>query len=234
MPGSLVFGAAASDRAVHSGTDLNNLGAFTWVLWLYATTLTNLRMFASKDNGAAGMKYFAFNGALGEIQGQVTAATTNAFARTSGTPVAVNSWRCLAMTYDGSAVKLFHGRINQAMAECSYAFSSSRSGAAADDSAQTFMWGSDNSTLALQGRISMGAVFGSALSVTDLESWRKRPRKTVGSATALRFVRFGKGAANGIEYVIPDNCSVTGATQGDGVPLWQGPDIIVEPGRMAA
>ena len=227
MPGSLVFGAATSDRATHTNTGLDNLANFTYIMWVYVTTLTNLRMLASKDNGAASEIFFALDGTGGNVQLQVGRATANAYAKTNDTPIGASAWRCIAGTWDNGTnpPRIWSGTLSAAMAERGYAATpTAGSGAQKDDSARTFMWGSDAATLALQGRIAVAAIFGSALSSADLNSWKKRPRKTVGSNVALRFVRFGKGAANGIEYAAGDNASVTGATEGNGVPLWQGSD----------
>lgn len=223
---ALTFGGATSDRvAVTAAAGINNLAAITIIAWVNITTLTNLRMIASKDNGSAAAIFFALNGTGGNVQLQV-ARTVNAYASRNDTPLSATSvWKCIAGVWAlGSIPVIYVGSLATALVDGTYSTQTAGSGTQADDSAYNFLWANDGTTLALQGRIAHAAVFGATLSLADCQSWQRRPRKTVGANVAKFFHRLGnEGTGTQQDYSGNSNTgAVTGATQSAGPALDEG------------
>ena len=220
---ALTFGAATSDRVDHgSAAALDNLTKFTYLLWLFPTTLTNLRMFLSKDDGAAANIYFGLSGTGGNIEFQVDWSTSAGFVRSSSTPLATTSkWYCVVATYDSLAAQQNHmyvGDLVTALSEPTYSNNTNGSGSQSDDSARSLVIGNDGTTLALQGRIAFAGVWNRAMSLAELQSQQFRPRVSSGS---LLFTHYGfNGTDTQPDWSGNGNAgTVTGATVADHVPL---------------
>lgn len=221
--GSLVFGAATSDR-VDSGnaSDINDLAAFTYLAWVYPTTFTTNRAIAFKGSAVGKFKAMGLSGVGGDMAAQVGRATVNAFVVTNDAPLALNTWGCVALSYGAvNGCKLYHGSLTTLAVQSSYSATAIGSGATSADAASTMLWGNnDLAGSAFQGRIAMSAVVGVEMTLADIQSWQVLPRKSIAANVALRSLRFGKNAADAIEYGSGgSNGTVTGATQGDGPPV---------------
>lgn len=218
--GALTFSGGGAERVtVNAAASINNMSAFTVLAWVFPTASADLRMIASKDNGT-GARWYMTLAVSGNIELDVGRATTQARGvRNDGAMTTTSKWYCVAGVHStGSAPLVYIGDLSTALADGTYGTSQAGSGAQNDDSGDPFMWGNDGTTFGFPGRISMGAVFGAALSLSDCRSWQKAPRKTVGANTAKMFHRMGKDGADAIEYVGGLTTTVTSATQSDGVP----------------
>lgn len=231
MPGALTFGGAASDVVeCGSAAAIDNLDPFTVIGWFRATTSADNKVLWAKDGSSLEKAIYTQGGGT-EIQFQVTRATTNTIFQTSNDPLALNTWVLLACTFNssGGAANIAHiyaGTLSTPAAECTYGTSADGSGAVATDAAFNMHIGNSNFggslASAFVGQVGPLAYFNAVLTLTQIKSWQRRPRMTVGSNVAKRFYRLGKGAANAIEYVAADNGTVTGATQANGPALDQG------------
>lgn len=222
MRGSLVFGAATSDRVdFGSPAALDDLNPFTYLLWVFPTTFTAGRRLAAK--GA--VKSFNLSGTGGAMQ-VVVARTANTSYITNTNPLSLNAWNMVAATFDSAAgagqiVNIYRGTLAAAPTECGYGTATDGSGTPTSDAADNFFLGNNSAlNVALQGRIAVAAVFGVVLSLGDITSWWRTPRKTIGANVGKLFSRLGKDGADAIEYTGLTG-TVTGATQGDGAPLEQ-------------
>lgn len=232
--GALHFGAATSDRA-DSGQPAGslNLNTLTVLLWARYTGVlaTNMCLLGSPANAAdnlGSMLQWRTSGAIGDVELRITQATTNLSVITSDTPFATTAWKCMAGSYDvgaGTRGRIYTGGLGTPMAENTYGGTTTQGVGArvAEAGTKGFTWGNrwsaTNYSNAFRGDIAIAALFGSVLTLTEIESWRQCPRKTIGAATAIEFKRFGKGGADGIDYCGNTNSTVTGATQIDGPPV---------------
>lgn len=219
---ALTLGGATSDRiTVTAAASINNLAAFAVIAWVFPTTLTDLRMIYSKDNGTGSEVFFGLNGTGGNVQIQVGRATSNANAVSDDTPLsAANTWHCIAASWDGStAPKIYRGSLTVAMVERTYlAGNTAGSGAQKDDSARDALWGNDGTTLAFQGRMAVAALFNRAPTLAELQSWQFDPRVLSGTVDLKHFGYNGTGTQ--LDFSGSANPgAVTGSAVGDHVPL---------------
>jgi len=234
MPGALVLGGATSDRVtVTAAAAINNLDPMTLLTWIYPTTLSNNRMFGSKVNAGntIGWIWLLTGGAPSKLQFNRYRATTGTNYKTPASTVTTSTWQMFATVYDsaagaGNIVKHYRGVIGTDAVDVGNDGSpTDGSGANTDDSTYDLKVGNGvNDALAIQGSVAAFAVFGAALSLADIKSWQKRPRKTVGSNTAKLFQRFGKYGTDVFEYT-GLTTAITGCSQGNGVPLDQGESV---------
>lgn len=228
MPGALVNGAGTGDFTdLGSDASLDNLATFTWLVWLFRTSANNNQHVYSKDGISPFGPSLVFVTSPGTCEMRMfygygtTAANAVAVTGTS----TINRWECYAATFLADVPRIYMGTLTTPMAEVSYVGGAPTTGVGGrrDDSAQNLYAGNlpRSTTLPFIGSLGFSGFYGAVLNTTEMDSWRKRPRKTVGSNTALRFLRYGKNGADAIEYGGLANGAVTGATQGNGVPLLQ-------------
>lgn len=216
---SLVFGGAASDRAsIAAATSINTLPARTILMWVYVTTLTSARTIWSKDVANT----FILSGTGGDVRLQLDQATTDTNYITSNAPLALNTWTCLAYTYDQAATPRIHiyaGTLSALMAEATYGTATDGSGNAADDSAGAWLWGNRSAfDRALQGRIAVGMAWNRVLALGELKAQQFRPHVTSGCVIFNIFGFNGTGTQPDWSGNLNAG-TVTGATVGPHAPL---------------
>lgn len=223
MPGSLVFGAAASDHVDDGAVAQDaNLDPFTVALLCYPTTFTTQRMLWSKGLGAN--RTIRLSGTGGFLECRVAATVTHAYTTNSGA-LTLNAWNVIVVTFDSSAAAgqkfvVYTALLGAPVAACTFSVTTDGSGPPSDDTVGNTQWGNNSiATVAFQGRIACGGRYAGLFTQADADSWRMMPRATVRTLTAKSFKRFGKDGADAIDYVGNANGTVAGATQGDGPPL---------------
>lgn len=227
MPGALVFGANTSDRVdFGSPAACDDLDPFTYLVWVFPTTLTGNRCFVAKSSNVSVGKVFNLGGTASRMNLAVSRATTSTSYQSASSTVTTGAWQLLAVSFNSAAGaglvgRMYRGTVGALATEVTYAVQTDGSGAVTTDAAETLFVGNHAALiLAIQGRIGVAAVFGAELTLAQIQSWQRRPRKTVGANVAKMFTRLGKYGADAIEYTGLTG-TVTGATQGDGVPLLQ-------------
>lgn len=229
---ALRFGAVNSDRvSCGSPAAFDALTQITWLLWVRPTTFAHGDTVMSKRASAAG-KTLGLNGTTGNLQFLADRATTDTSYITNDTPLTLDEWNRVAVTFDQALtnpnkVHILVGDLRNAAVESSYGTANDGSGAYSSDAAADLILGNTSAlTDALIGDIAVAALFGSILSVAACNSWFENPRIQVNaSGPALGMWHLGLDPAGvGSQPDLTGNGNpgtVTGATQIDHVPLFQ-------------
>ena len=111
---ALTFGGATSDRInCGNGSTVNNLDPFTVLMWVRPTTLTNGRVIWQKGRLAGFGKQLQLTGTSGNIQIRVSRAAnaTPLSYSTTDTPLALNTWAFVAVTFNSAGTAGLQGQI---------------------------------------------------------------------------------------------------------------------------
>jgi hypothetical protein len=241
---ALTFGAATSDRVhVAASSSVNDLSAWTWVLWVYITTLTNFRHFFGKGSGVAGgyRCYEPGGGNNDQVRLDLARATTDLGVATDNADLTTNKWWCIAVTFDagasaGELVHIYRGDLTAALTECTYGTYGEGAGAVQSDAGEDIDIANNEAFgSALQGRVAIAALFNRALSQQELVAWQFRPRVLGGCVGFWQLGWNGTGtqpdwSGNG------NSGTVTGATVADHVPLgrWRRRGVLHVPSIQTA
>jgi len=199
MP-SITMGAVASHQLdLGNPSALNNMaqggGTFTTIQWVRVTTFTSGRVLISKARPANNSGWhLVISGTGGELEGYHDRATTDMVFITNSTPLVVNEWRCIAMTINGGSpdIDIFVGAPGGVMAECTYGTTTTGSGALNSESTRDFRVCNrhdSSSAQSMPGQMGPFAVFGRALTLTEMTQWMYRPQPLTG-CKVLQFPGF--------------------------------------------
>lgn len=215
---ALLFGGATSDRVNHgNGSSLNDLSSETILLWFYPTSWSGTITTKSTTGGSRGNIQTRNTGDIRILNSQ---GTSQCRYTTSGNPVGLNKWNCIAASYTDSGSSRQHiylGDLSSAMVELSYSETADGSGTVQADNANPWIVGNNGVfTSPLPGRISLCLRWNRVLSLAELLEQQYRPHATSGCVLFAKY--FGAGtqpdwSGNG------NAGTVTGATAGDHVPL---------------
>lgn len=229
---SLVFGASTSDRGdCGSNAVLDDLAAFTALVWFYLTTLTGSRTLVSKYRGSTN-EGWTFNlgpGTPAELYFEHVRATTNLNYHTSDSPLAIGRWGFAAVslvkaTDETHIYAGFHGAGGE-IVERAYAGTVAGSGAYASDAARSLFWGNRNvasPNQAIQGRLAFGGIIARAINdVEEIRRWAENPSALVPNTVDFHeFGVAGTGTSNQPDLSGQGNtCVMTGTTLGEHIPL---------------
>lgn len=228
---ALTFGAVNTDR-VTLAAGLNDLNAFTVLMWHFPTTVTSGRRLWDKGVDVKGL---ALTPSL-QLEQKVGRATTNAFATVSAA-LATGSWQFAASTFDESdGPRIFTGGLASTASEPAYASRTVGAGTSSADSGSPFCVGNiegGGSTFGYQGRLAVFAHFRRRMSLQEIIAWQYRPYVDADCDIFMQLGWNGTGTqpnltslGNGI------NGTVTGATVGDHVPLALAPSAAWVPTRV--
>lgn len=222
MAGSLVFGALATD-IVDSGLVAGIVGnetQFTVMLWCFPTTFTANRVLWARGGGNA---RFVRITATGEVQAGATRTGGNTTYSTTSTPLVLNTWCFIAVTFDLSAgaglkIQFSSGLEGVPATACTFAVTTETGTTLTDDSLFHSFWGNNSPGLAspFQGSIAYPAWFSGILSLAEQRLYQAAPRQVVASRVAADFKLFGLAAADAFDFSGNVAGTVTGATQGTG------------------
>lgn len=215
---SLIFGGATSDVvSVAAATSINSLATKTVLLWVYVTTITTNKFFWGKNTG----NFFSLSGTTGNIRVGADRATTDSSYITNTTPIAVNTWTCIAFTYDNVAtppIHIYTGTVLP-LIEATYGTATDGSGAVVSDASNAMLWGNRSVIdAAIQGRIAVGMFWNRVLTLGELRAQQFNPHMTAG---CVDFKIFGfNDVSTQPDYSGNLNVgTVTGATVGPHAPL---------------
>ena len=232
---SLSFTGGDTDNVnFGSGSSIDNLTAWTIILWLYFNaTGTPSRVVAQKGSFGGGNRNpdFYFDFAAATLSFNVDRATVDT-STVSSTTVPTGAWTCVAATYDGTdGGRIFQGSLTALLTENSYTVNTVGSGAIADNSAANLFVGGDGSgsNNSFNGNVDSVAVFNRRMALAELQSHQFNPRVENGCVLFTRLGFNGTGtqpdwSGNG------NSGTVTGATAADPAPLmrpWRRPAIEV-------
>jgi hypothetical protein len=224
LPGAITLGGATSDRVVVGSTaaSMNDLAAYTIIIWIYPTTITNGRLLFRKDNSpaTANRKTIRMT-TTASFDAFVTRATTSSTRQAANSTLTLNAWNCIAVTYDESDdLRLWAGTLSTPLAEVSYASSTAGAGATGTDGTTLWIGNQQHASpsLAFQGRIATVQYLSARLTAGRLQDLQYRPHVT---ADTVYFAQLGFNELN----TQPDlsgngnSATVTGSAVSDHVPL---------------
>lgn len=218
---ALTFGAGSTDKVVvTAASPINDLTAFTMLLWMFQTDNTGSQFVISKGYSTdTGRKSLECGSALTNLVGTVERATTDELQVSSG-GLSANTWTFAAMSYDESDhVRLFSGTLTARVAELTYGFTITGAGATGADNAQNLIYGNDRvDGQVYKGRLAMVHYVGRRMTLAEIERQQFRPMP---EADTKYFAWFGMNGT-GTQVDLSGNVgggTVTGATVGDDVPL---------------
>lgn len=181
---SIKNGGANSDRInCGSGTSLDDLAAFTWMLWVYPTSDTGAQTHISKASAATGRKSFERKSTdVNDFDSIVNRVTTNAGATTTGVNRPLNAWLFIALSYDGTdGPRVWTGNLTTPIVQASYSARTVGVGTTRTDNASDLFIGNrDGTAEAFVGKISHVGAFNRRLTQGEIRSWQFNPRKMSG------------------------------------------------------
>ena len=223
---SLIFGANTSDRGdCGSNAVLDDIAAFTVLMWPYFTTLTADRTLVSKYRGSLNQGWMIHvHTTTSELRVEHTRATTGMAYVTSGAGVAVNRGTFAAFSIDKAAsppahIYVGHDGLNGDAVEPSYATSQAGSGAFSSDAARSLFWGNRDlasPNQAMQGRHNYGAVVARIMTLDEIRQWQYEPSPLFPNTVDFHeFGVAGSGTSNQPDLSGNGNtCAMTGTTLG--------------------
>jgi hypothetical protein len=229
---ALIFGALTSDRVNHgSDSSLDNLVKETFMVWMFPTTLTDLRRIYQKRTSSPqkGVEARLANstGGTADIRWQKDASTSGGVIRiTNDLRIIQNAWNCVAVTGDVSgagAGGVFIGSLTTPLSESTYGTNTNDAvgGAAHNDAAVSMLVGNGSAlNIAFQGRIASAARWNRVLSLGEMHTVQFHGPQISGSGLVL-FTHYGyNGTDTQPDWSGNSNSgAVTGATVGAHVPL---------------
>jgi hypothetical protein len=231
--GSLSFANDSTDRAdCGSAAALDNLTAGTVVGWMYITSVSgsNCGVIAGKGSTAfTGNKAFDTCPAGGVASQRliVQRNTTDLDVRSTNW-LSTGTWYFLAYSFDTSLTDtdqhLYMGTLTTTVAEeTAYVKQQVGSGTVKDDSANSFDIGNIGAGTVFEGggarRIAFVGLWGRQLSLAEIKAQQFHPHLTGNSDLGMWFPG-SNGTGTQPDYTgNANNCTVTGATQSDHVPI---------------
>lgn len=213
MPYGLVWGGAATDKvSVAPAASINDLTTFTALVMEYPTTLSNSRDLISKYRGASNEGWDFSNGPADGtlLYTEVSRATTDSQYRSSSRNRSVNNWYCTVVTVDQGATPVSHhyvGAYNAALGEPTYSTANAGSGAFQTDNARSLFIGNRDvasPATSYQGVLAIVALYNRVLSGAEIEQWRTRPSRSIGSGCVM-FIIIGNDGSTGTQVDLSGN-----------------------------
>ena len=218
---------SSSDRIdLGSPASLDDLSAYTILLWVKPSTLTQVTRLSTKEPGAGGNHVFRLGSgaANDELFFVRTRATTTTVYETDNSNLTTGKWWFIALVWDDAQtpeVRIYVGDLNTLATERTYTTSTDGSGALTTDAADPWQIGNRNGgSDALGGDYAFYAIFNTMLTTGQIHAQQFRPHKTA-SSLVLSLPGFdGTSTAvdlsgNGL------NGTMSGVTNADHAPLPQ-------------
>lgn len=135
---SITLGGATSDRIDHgsSSTIDNVLTAFTTLMWVYPTTISDNRGFWSiLLNSGTSDHRLTFSGTSGFLRTRISEGASATNYITNNNALSINGWYCVALSYEASGTgraKIFVGTLTSKLTQCTYSTATDGTGASMD------------------------------------------------------------------------------------------------------
>lgn len=219
---SLVFGGATSDRITLASppASLTNLTAWSWLFWVYPTTITNQMRLYSRLTGASQRHNLQLNSASGDIRMPVQRGSVDGNTITNTGVLTTNTWQFIAGTYDETdGPRIFRGTLASTVAECSYATNTVGSGATDPDTGSPlYICNSDLTSQSFTGSVAIVSIVTRRMTLAELIAWQYDPRAVNG--TKLLYRMGASGTTTQVDWSGASAAgAITGATLGADVPL---------------
>jgi hypothetical protein len=167
----LTFGAANTDKVtVTSSSSLDNLAAFTHIVWFYPPTTAAQRLWGKNTTSSNNLIEFISAGTELSlvIRHSVSASSTN----TNNFAVGTREWKAACFTFNDATSPrghIYKGTLRQPFVECTYATQTDGSGTRNSDAGNNVGIGNVISpgTSAFNGRIAAFAAWSRVLSVGE-------------------------------------------------------------------
>lgn len=226
---SILLGGAATDVIdIGSGSTLDDLDPFTYLIWLNTTTITANRVLFRKIQ--TGVKVLQISGTSGDVQLAVSRAGGTTNYTTNSTPLApTGTPTFLAATYNSAAAagevhNIFKGTLAAPATECTYGTATDGSGASTTDATgnQT-IGGRAGASNAFPGLLYFSAILNRELSLDVIRffqwwmlDWRRDPVIYPGLVAAHAYGVNGSGVQRDLTGNKNDG-TVTGGTVNRGI-----------------
>lgn len=192
---------------VAGSSKINNLRPCTTISWIYLETplAANTYIYYKGPPTATSEHYLRFTAPTKTFQIFRDFGTTNATGRSTGSAYEVTSgeWWCFATILTAANVpQVFLGKLNQPMAEPPYHVQTTGVGTLGDDSSTGLYIGTTAnvatgaSQLGRFIRMSHGAIFNRALSLSELIQWQYNPAPLSGCVGFWQMGKTGAGTTN--------------------------------------
>ncbi len=222
---ALLFGAASTDLVEFGSlASLDNLLTFTYITWLYPTTLTVGNRIYSKDAGGDDRAFIELHwGNSDAILASVGWSVGSDESDSSAGVLTTNAWQCVAVTYDhagaGNRIRIYKGTLSSLLSEVSYQFNANTGSGTHDDSTANLIIGNKTAPRKVfQGRIANACVWNRVLTLGEMIQQQFSPHPTSGCVLFSQLGYNGTGTQPDWSGNI-NNGTVTGATVADHVPL---------------
>lgn len=230
---ALTFGAGATDVLTVDNDTLQGFDPFTYLTWVYPTTLTDTRRFFQTSTSAnANRKMLRLSGTTGNVEVLVSRATTNTDFITSDTPLAnVSRWYCVMLNFNSAlspTIRISVGTdVTPMVLRVCGVTAVDGTGTVNQEGAggqYRIMNGVAGASLAIQGRCAVSAYFNRDLTLAEGIAWQfsalDEPYPAVMAGCRGLWFPGNEGAAKVLDYAGQHiDGTVTGATLARGLAL---------------
>ena len=216
---------AASDRvSIAADASINNLSAFTCLIWFYTdSSASDAQVYFRKGENPSRVTLERLSGDADDFEGQVRHATTHATTRTTGVNKPINTHFFTAMTFgDAQAtnrIRIYTATLGNIVVEASYSTQTDGVGSQNDDSSYPLILGNQsNFNERLLGRMAFYHLVSSELTLSEIIEQQYHPHVRSDSQVFMHLGFNGTGtqpdwSGNG------NSGTVTGTVVADHVPL---------------
>jgi Concanavalin A-like lectin/glucanases superfamily len=224
---SLEISLDSHDIDFGSGSSIDDLSPFTFLLWYYPTSLGNDKRLLEKGASAERRIMLKTVGsAKGNIRVFLLRSGTFVNYITNNAPLSVPScWHFLAVTVNlsnasGGLVRIYAGGLSTQATECSYGTTTDGSGSLDSDAGGTLLIGSNaNHNNAAMGYYSYVGYVGREMSVGEIRAWQWRPGIVAGTTLFAVPGYFGTSSAADLSGFGNHGVATTSGVVRDHVPL---------------
>ena len=231
---ALIFSGADADKVnFGSGTTLDNVNTFTYLMWLYrtGTNTTDVATLVTKGSFPDSRHELSVSDIDGTSMLVVVDRATTDAAATASTAIDLNAWNFIGATFSATnGPKIFKGSLTSLLAEVAYSSGpTTGAGAVGDDSATNLEVGgrSGSTTGSMPARIAWVGIWNVEMTLAQMQTQQFRPHVTSGCVLFSHLGFNGTGtqpdwSGNGNSGTVID------ATLGDHIPLMAPWGLITE------
>lgn len=182
---ALNFDTTADTINHGSGASIDNLGTFTWAMWVKPRTGVGNDSYLTKNGSFSDGKIMLSPDLGGDLQVVIGRATTDLNIFTTVNFLTLDAWNFMVFTFDGSTGTIYGGsNTSKAVSIALNGSGTQGSGAISNNDAASDLILGVNSVLGLGSmpmEILWFGVWNRALSLAEIQSQQFYPRKTAGN-----------------------------------------------------